>query len=351
MNNHSKELECFGPEVNDTTLESMFRSVDAKGVFRGLKLYKTGVTFLDKQLFFEFASQHIDIDGNHNLTLNRIHRITFVRSKEVLRQFKYAGILYSNWVQKDPNDGAIFELVDGFQQLELFSVTDTKIPKIQRSAFGRCELINLRTINLARNEIHEVGDYAFYRVPNITCIILKENFIREISNSTFAFEKPTDQLLTIDLSTNLLRSESIQVDAFTRLNRPVLLNLHYNLLTYLDEQTFRPLLEDERSSLIVTSNKIACDCRMKWLLSDSHNYIDRVHGLVCGGHEQQGTELWYFTTYFLESVCNETMMQDQPIVLSSAWSAICRHDCKLVILICILHIFHTLCVLSKPVIK
>ena len=34
---------------------------------------------------------------------------------------------------------------------------------------------------------------------------------------------------------------------------------------------------------------------MKWLVSDSHNYIDRVHGLVCGGFEQKGTEIWYFT--------------------------------------------------------
>ena len=136
MNNHSKELECFGPDVNDTTLENVFRSIETKGVFRGLKLYKTGITFMDKQLLFEFACQSIDIDGNHNLTLNRIHRITFVRSKEVLRQFKYAGILYSTWVQKEPNDGAIFELVDGFQQLELFSVTDTKIPRIQRFVSG-----------------------------------------------------------------------------------------------------------------------------------------------------------------------------------------------------------------------
>ena len=56
----------------------------------------------------------------------------------------------------------------------------------------------------------------------------------------------------------------------------------------LDEDTFRPILDDERSSIIVTSNKIACDCKMKWLVSDSHNYIDRVHGLVCGGYEQKG---------------------------------------------------------------
>lgn len=119
MNNHTKELECFGPEVNDTALENVFRSLDIKGVFKGLKLYKTDVTYLDKQMFFEFAAQSIDIDGNHNLSLNSLHRITFVRSKDVLKRFKYAGILYSTWVQKEPNDGAIFEMVDGFQNLEV----------------------------------------------------------------------------------------------------------------------------------------------------------------------------------------------------------------------------------------
>lgn len=119
MNNHTKELECFGPEVNDTALENVFRSIDVKGVFKGLKLYKTDVTYLDKQMFFEFAAQSIDVDGNHNLSLNSLHRITFVRSKDVLKRFKYAGILYSTWVQKQPNDGAIFEIVDGFQHLEV----------------------------------------------------------------------------------------------------------------------------------------------------------------------------------------------------------------------------------------
>ena len=99
--------------------------------------------------------------------------------------------------------------------------------------FGRCELVSLKMINLARNEIKEVGDYAFYRVPNVTCIILKENYIRNITNHTFAFEKSSDEVLTIDLSTNLIRSEAIARNAFTRLNRPVILNLHYNLLTYL----------------------------------------------------------------------------------------------------------------------
>ena len=159
MNNHTKELECFGPEVNDTVLETVFRSLDVKGVFKGLKLYKTDVTYLDKQMLFETSFQSIDIDGNHNLSLNSLHRITFVRSKDVLKRFKYAGILYSTWVQKNANDGAIFELVDGFQNLELFSVSDTNIPTLQRSMFGRCELISLKMINLARNEIHDVGDY------------------------------------------------------------------------------------------------------------------------------------------------------------------------------------------------
>lgn len=55
---------------------------------------------------------------------------------------------------------------------------------------------------------------------------------------------------------------------------------------------------------------------MKWLVSDSHNFMDRVHGLVCGGYEQKGTEIWYFTSYFLESVCNETV-ESEKVVSSS----------------------------------
>lgn len=70
----------------------------------------------------------------------------------------------------------------------------------------------------------------------------------------------------------------------------------------------------------MTSNKIACDCKMKWLVSDSHNYIDRVHGLVCGGFEQKGTEIWYFTSYFLEEVCNQTMESEKVVSGSPPFS-------------------------------
>lgn len=67
----------------------------------------------------------------------------------------------------------------------------------------------------------------------------------------------------------------------------------------------------------MTSNRIGCDCKMKWLVSDSHNYIDRVHGLVCSGHEQKGTEIWYFTSYFLESACNESLVEAEKITSNS----------------------------------
>ena len=68
---------------------------------------------------------------------------------------------------------------------------------------------------------------------------------------------------------------------------------------------------------------------MKWLVSDSHNYIDRVHGLVCGGFEQKGVELWYFTSYFLESVCNETMESEK--VVSGSYLSVSNCPIRLIL--------------------
>ena len=207
-----------------------------------------------------------------------MHRVTLVKSKETLTSFKYTGLSDAYLIDKSPNDGAVFELVDGFLNLQTFWVTDARIPAIQRSAFGRCELPNVRTIYLPRNNIEDVGDYSFYRLPNLTYLNLKDNEISKITNHTFAFEKVSEEILLLDLQGNIITSDNIEVGAFFRLNRPINLNLYYNLITYLDEETFRPVLSHPKSSIIIANNPVICDCRMKWLLEDASNYMDRVHG-------------------------------------------------------------------------
>ncbi|RWS05290.1 protein slit-like protein [Dinothrombium tinctorium] len=270
---------------------------------RGLKLYKTEVTFLDKQVIGEISLECVDMNGNQNLSLNRLHRVTFVTSRPTLRVFKYTGVSEDFWVEREPNDGAVFEMVDGFMQLTTFWVTEAKIPKIQRSAFGRWELPNLRTLYLAKNEIEELGDYAFYRLPNLTYIDLKINQIKKISNDTFAFEKASDEVLFLDLSTNLLTMENIEKSAFTRLNRPIKMFLNNNFVSYLDEEVFKPIVSDERSFVSVKNNPIVCDCRMRWLVEEDLDYMARVDGLTCNGRKQ----IWYYTSIELDNQCNTTV--------------------------------------------
>lgn len=304
------EMECYGSKVTDQILEEVFQrlvkffATTQEKQLNALKLYKTEITQLEKYTLGEISLACIDINGNQNLTLNQIHRITLVKSKETLTSFKYTGLADAYLVDKQINDGAIFENVDGFMSLQTFWVTEARIPIMQRSAFGRCELPNVRTVYLPRNNIEEVGDYAFYRLPNLTYLNLKDNEISRLTNHTFAFEKPSEEILLLDLQGNIITSDNIQVGAFFRLNRPINLNLYYNLITYLDEETFRPILNNPRSSIIVANNPVICDCRMKWLLEGAKSYMDRVHGLMCGGKN----ELWYFTAEELDLECNETVL-------------------------------------------
>ncbi|XP_015787603.1 leucine-rich repeat and immunoglobulin-like domain-containing nogo receptor-interacting protein 3 [Tetranychus urticae] len=307
-NNSSGEMECYGVKINDCTIRQVFNQLanyyvnTAERHVKSLKLYKTEITHMTEDILGDMSLEAIDLNGNQNLSLTRIHRTSLVKSKETLKSFKLSGLSEASWISKEENDGSIFEIVDGFNQLNLFWVTDASIPKIQRSAFGRVELPKLTSVQLARDEIEELGDYAFYRLPNLTSLSIRDNLISRLTNHTFAFEKSSDELMILDLRGNLLQMENIEKDAFTRLRRPIHLNLEYNLIEYLDEDVFTPILTNLRSTISVNKNPIKCDCRMQWLKRDDHNYMDRVEGLVC----PEATELWYFTVEDLLNECNET---------------------------------------------
>lgn len=300
------DLECYGSNVTNDVIQGVFNNLVLSNTkhFHALKLYKTELQSLHHELFSEITFACIDINGNQNLTLNTIHRTTLYKSKDIMTSFKYVGLTDAYMIEKEENDGAIFENVDGFMSLNSFWVTSARIPRIQRSALGRCELPSVKTVYLPKNNIEHVGDYAFYRLPNLTYLNLKDNEISKVSNFTFSFEKPSEEILIIDLSGNILTSDAIAKGAFESTQRPLNLNLYYNLITYLDEYTFKPVLNFAKSQIIVTNNPVICDCRMKWLLDDAHNYMDRVHGLMCGGKN----ELWYFTPEDLDNECNETVL-------------------------------------------
>lgn len=319
-NNSSGEMECYGIKVNDCTIRQVFTQLmnyyvntQEKHV-KSLKLYKTEITHLAEDILGEMSLESIDLNGNHNMSLTQIHRTTLVKSKDTLKSFKFSGLTDASWIMKEENDGSIFEIVDGFMQLSEFWITDGSIPKVQRSAFGRCELPKLNSVKLARDEIEELGDYAFYRLPNVTQLVIRDNMITRLTNHTFAFEKTSEELLTIDLRGNLLQIHNIEKAAFTRLNRPVHLNLEYNLIEYLDEDIFSPILANLRSTISVNKNPIKCDCRMQWLKKDDHNYMDRVQGLVC----PEATELWYYTVEDLLNECNETIKAERLAMAGSA---------------------------------
>lgn len=312
-NNSSEAIDCYGMMVNDCTIREVFarlmpfyESFQEK-IIKSLKLYKTDVTHLSQDILGDLAVESLDVNGNQNLSLTKIDRATLIKSKDTLKHFKYSGLSQASWVIKHPNDGSIFEIVDGFTQLNSFWISDASIPKVQRSAFGRCELSSLSSLKLQRCEIEEIGDYAFYRLPNLTILDLRDNLINKLTNNTFAFEKASEDILYIDLRGNLLQVAHIEKGAFTKLNRPVRLNLDYNLIEYLDEDVFAPLLYNPRSSIIVSKNPIKCDCRMQWLKKNDYNYIDRIHGLIC----DQATEIWYFTPADLENECNKTFKTEK----------------------------------------
>lgn len=119
------EMECYGSKVTNEVLEDVFQrlvkffATTQEKHLNALKLYKTEITQLEKFTLGEISLACIDINGNQNLSLNDIHRVTLVKSKEILTSFKYTGLSDAYLVDKQENDGAVFELVDGFMNLQV----------------------------------------------------------------------------------------------------------------------------------------------------------------------------------------------------------------------------------------
>ena len=140
------------------------------------------------------------------------------------------------------------------------------------------------------NTIQSIDSLAFYDLPALNYIGLKNHRIDRIPKYTFAFKEASNQMLTIDLRGNDLTAQSFEFGSFGHIRRPTVLKLNHNRgLKYLEETIFSSFLDSNPKNVIdVSGCPIVCDCTALWLHLDRTSFRDRIKNIRC----PDGKSLW-----------------------------------------------------------
>lgn len=184
--------------------------------------------------------------------------------------------------------------LNNLQIIPSYAFRDLQPEQVQR--------IRLERLRIISRSLTQIPSYAFYELRSLRFIkIQSATGLQRISAHAFDIVQPSStHQLKIDLRFNQLTEASFELDAFSRVNRPVLLQLAHNNLTTLQREVFERFLNlDQQNVLEVTDNPLECDCSVDWLLRDRPTYISQIRGAVC----EEFADLWSLDeTAFLQ--CN-----------------------------------------------
>ena len=105
---------------------------------------------------------------------------------------------------------------------------------------------------------------------------------------TFSFHGTSEKPIQIDLDQNELTSTSFENGSFTQIHRPTVLYIRSNLIEYLNESIFLPLLKSPSFRLFPLGNHIICDCNNRWILKEKLITQGQFDDIVC----EDGQSLW-----------------------------------------------------------
>lgn len=275
---------------------------DAK-YFDAITLNMTAINEIQENVFGNLTFTVIYINA-YNLT--HIHKNAFNNISNI-REFRF-GEMEENSLNE------FLSLIKHMKNLKALIIENTSINEIPDNAF---KLFNenetgyekyrqiLEYINLNKNKLTKISDYAFENMPHLIEINLSENSLNYISKNLFNnintnFSSSSNDLKII-LSNNNLNGSSFEIGAFSNFSTPVDLTIgdepsDTNNITYLDERVFQPFFDqniridesgDMRHSLNMAPT-LDCDhCRNKWLVQNIKKQRDyQMSKSLCSNHKK-----------------------------------------------------------------
>ncbi len=148
----------------------------------------------------------------------------------------------------------------------------------------------LDKLNLDRNDIFMVQNFAFINLHNLTVLKLNFNLLKVIKTDML---KGLFELNHLFLDHNLVHT--IEILAFSDLVQLDRCLLYHNRLKSLPESAFDPNnLPIELSVLNIKNNYLQCDCEMVWLMESDGTWVtvDSAHVTYCEGPVELAGRRW-----------------------------------------------------------
>ena len=250
--------------------------------FDNFLLYNTSIEHLPANVFARLSFKSLMFQNNPSLSTIDLNAFTFFdQSVEVFES------LNNNFSDSD----MIFTIIRQFPHLRRVSMHNDRLTHIPDYAFNHNNLTDIwfGTENRrASQPIESIGQYAFYRVPNLRFLRIISSKLSRIEKYSFALRDrgQSQSILRIYLGGSNLNSSSFPLTSLNRFrNRLVLFRLYYTSLTYIPEEIFQPFLEAHPSSILdinYTNQKFTCDCQSAWIQRDYLHEIKPLDNRILG---------------------------------------------------------------------
>lgn len=259
--------------------------------FTSIIISDTSIDHIPDNVFKNISFKKIKFESNFNLRIKNFDRNSIVSSSASLMEFisinpvfRMNEVIPFDDQESDTDSGSFCELFDDFKLIRTITISYHKdLNHIPRNCFGRNILQNLQTLSLNDNSIETIGDYSFYKLPNLTELNLSFNNIKKIANKAFSSQNISGRSqLSIDLSFNQLDQNSFEDGSLNHFNHMfVHIDLSHNYIEYMNESVFRPFLFYKTNHFItMKKNPVKCNsCQMTWMRII--RYRRQVLGMTC----------------------------------------------------------------------
>ena len=245
------------------------------------------ITSLEANTFKDLVFDTIQIESSSNLT--KIDGKAFNGTASVTKTVK----IVSN-TKLENSGNSLFESLKKFENLQFLQISYNNISGIPDNAFANSSLAKLERLELRGNKIKTLGQNAFRSLDSLTTLSLTETHISRVPDNAFAFDKKSNNSLTIELiSISSINGSSFAQNSLTGIQRPVQLVIGsldgftpYELI-YLDEKIFSKFLsENEKNGIDLYGQDFDCDdCRSYWLIKES-KLIKQLKNLTCSNKKK-----------------------------------------------------------------
>lgn len=255
-------LQCL--RLNNSGLERVFKAPAERKAIRRVWIFNTNLTALHSRAFGDYIIRDLYLDLNK---INYVEPNAFGEATKTLQSLS----LTRNLLTTFP-----FEDLKYTKKIKQLGLGHNQLTSISANAFPPSD--TLESIDLSHNSISEIEPNAFAELYEVSLIDLSRNLLEDIE-SRGLLVKSSSRHLAISLRGNRIRK--IASDAFGD-HHPHTLDLSRNKLTYLDEDTFAPLLTNN-TVINVDENPFICSgCNLyKWLLEIDREYLNNLDNFVC----------------------------------------------------------------------